>query len=206
MNMEGREKFVSLSEYIPDLMLDIRYYCTYNFIGDRVDGYLAPIALLAQEAADALRGANTLALKRGFRLKVYDAYRPYSAVRHFERWAKDLSDTRMKRYFYPEVEKSELFELGYIASRSGHSRGSAIDLTLFDMQSGKDLDMGGPFDYFGDLSHSDYEGVTQTQFHNRMQLRSIMERNGFQSITTEWWHFGLKDEPFPDTYFEFPVL
>ena len=120
-------------------------------------------------------------------------------------WAQDTSDTRMKDYFYPELDKSVLFDQGYIAEKSGHSRGSTVDLTLFDMKTEKEVDMGGTFDYFGELSHPDYSGITEEQYHNRMILRNAMLAHGFKPLDEEWWHFTLKDEPFPDTYFTFPV-
>ena len=196
--------FVSIAEAIPDVMLEVRYYSTYNFVGDRINGYEAPVSYLTKEAAAALKKASDEALKDGYRIRVYDAYRPQRAVDHFKAWARDIGDTRMKAYFYPELDKSVLFEQGYIASRSGHSRGSTIDLTLFDMNTGHNVDMGGTFDYFGELSHSDYRGVTEEQYANRMYLRKLMMDAGFRPYSEEWWHFTLNDEPFPDTYFDFP--
>ena len=197
--------FVLLSEAVPDAILEIRYYSTYNFVGDRIDGYEEPCALLTKEAATALKQASDELVSKGYRLKIYDAYRPQKAVTHFMNWAKDVSDTRMKKYFYPELDKSVLFDQGYIAEKSGHSRGSTVDLTLFDMNTEKELDMGGTFDYFGELSHPDYKQITAEQYENRMILRDAMLANGFKPLDEEWWHFTLKDEPFPDTYFTFPV-
>ncbi len=198
--------FVSLAEAVPDVILEIRYYSTYNFVGDRIDGYEEPCALLTREAAEALRNAAADAAEQGYRLKIYDAYRPQTAVDNFVEWAEDTDDTRMKAYFYPELDKSVLFDQGYIAAKSGHSRGSTLDLTLFDMDTGKELDMGGTFDYFGELSHPDYVGdLTAEQIENRNTLRDIMVDNGFKPLDTEWWHFTLADEPYPDTYFTFPV-
>lgn len=197
--------FVLLSEAVPDAILEIRYYSTYNFVGDRINGYEEPCALLTKEAATALRKASDEVVSKGYRLKIYDAYRPQKAVTHFMNWAKDVSDTRMKKYFYPELDKSVLFDQGYIAEKSGHSRGSTVDLTLFDMNTEKELDMGGTFDYFGELSHPDYKQITAEQYENRMILRDAMLANGFKPLDEEWWHFTLKDEPFPDTYFTFPV-
>jgi D-alanyl-D-alanine dipeptidase len=199
-----KSDFVSIAEAIPDVMLEVRYYSTYNFVGDRINGYEAPVSYLTKEAAAALKKASDEALKDGYRIRVYDAYRPQRAVDHFKAWARDIGDTRMKAYFYPELDKSVLFEQGYIASRSGHSRGSTIDLTLFDMNTGHNVDMGGTFDYFGELSHSDYRGVTEEQYANRMYLRKLMMDAGFRPYSEEWWHFTLNDEPFPDTYFDFP--
>ena len=197
--------FVSIAETIPDVILEIRYYSTFNFIGDRIDGYERPVALLTREAAARLKEASDEAIEGGYRLKVYDAYRPQKAVDHFMRWAKDLDDTRMKEYFYPNLRKDELIPGHYIAERSGHSRGSTVDLTLFDMRTQKEADMGGPFDFFEELSHPDYQGITRDQYANRMFLRGLMGRHGFEPIDSEWWHFMLKNEPYPDTYFTFPV-
>ena len=202
MNSSG---FVVLSEQVPGIIQEIRYHSTYNFIGERIDGYEEPVALLTKEAARALKTVSNEAMVMGYRLKVYDAYRPACAVKHFVLWGIEDQDIRMKPYFYPELEKQELFAKGYIAKQSGHSRGSTIDLTLFDMKTGKEVDMGGPFDYFGELSHPDFKGITDEQYNNRMRLRNLMTRNGFVPIDCEWWHFTLDNEPYPDTYFEFPV-
>lgn len=197
--------FVVVSQVIPDAILEIRYHSTFNFVGDRIDGYDEPCALLTREAALALKEASDDLMAQGYRIKIYDAYRPQDAVNHFVRWAKDLKDTRMKEYFYPEVDKSQLFSSGYIAKRSGHSRGSTVDITLFDLSTGKDADMGGTFDYFGDASHYEYKKLTPEQKNNRLILRKAMTAHGFKPISTEWWHFTLIDEPYPDTYFNFPV-
>lgn len=197
--------FVSVGEYIPDVLLDVRYYSTYNFVGARIDGYESPIVLLTRQAADALRLVNADMLSLGYRLVLYDGYRPQRAVDHFARWAEDLSADAMKPVFYPDVDKADLFEQGFIARRSGHSRGSTIDLTLLDAATGQLVDMGGPFDFFGELSHPDYTGVTPAQQANRMRLREAMLKHGFKPLSTEWWHFTLKNEPWPDTYFDFPV-
>ena len=197
--------FVLLSDAVPDAILEIRYYSTYNFVGDRIDGYEEPCALLTKEAASALKEVSDELVSKGYRLKIYDAYRPQKAVTHFMNWAKNINDTRMKQYFYPELDKSVLFAQGYIAEKSGHSRGSTVDLTLFDMKTEKEVDMGGTFDYFGQLSHPDYKQITAEQYENRMILRNAMLAHGFKPLEEEWWHFTLKDEPFPDTYFTFPV-
>ena len=197
--------FVLLADYIPGIIQEIRYYSTYNFIGDRIDGYEEPCALLTKEAARALKAVSGEMNVQGYRLKVFDAYRPARAVRHFVLWGVDDLDLRMKPFFYPELEKQELFKQGYIASRSSHSRGSAVDLTLLDMSTGREVDMGSPFDLFSGLSHPDSRDVTDEQYENRMFLQNAMVRNGFEPIDCEWWHFRLCDEPYPDTYFEFPV-
>jgi D-alanyl-D-alanine dipeptidase len=196
--------FVSLGEVIPDAILEIRYYTTYNFVGERIDGYQEPIALLTKEAAAALKEASDELMNLGYRLKIFDAYRPQMAVDHFMRWALN-DDTKMKEYFYPELDKDMLFPLGYIAEKSGHSRGSTVDLTLFDMKTEKEVDMGGTFDYFGELSHPDYQDITPEQYAMRMLLREVMIKHGFKPLPEEWWHFTLEDEPYPDTYFTFPV-
>ena len=197
--------FVLLADYVPQIIQEIRYYSTYNFIGERIDGYEEPCALLTIEAARALKTVSSELIVQGYRLKVFDAYRPVCAVRHFVLWGIEDQDIRMKPYFYPELQKQELFARGYIAKQSSHSRGSAVDLTLLDMRTGRELDMGSPFDFFGEASHPDHRGVTEEQYANRMLLRRAMLRNGFQPIDCEWWHFCLENEPYPNTYFEFPV-
>lgn len=221
---EDSSQFTMLTDAVPDAILEIRYYGTYNFVGDRIDGYLQPTALLTKEAADSLRAVSDDVNALGYRLKIYDAYRPQMAVDHFVRWAADVPDTRMKQYFYPDLDKSVLFEQDYIMAKSGHTRGSTVDLTLFDKATEKELDMGGTFDWFGPESHPDFCGnpdtgeytgdnskspagrsITPEQFANRMILRNAMLRHGFKPLDSEWWHFTLRDEPFPDTYFTFPV-
>ena len=197
--------FVLLSDFVPDIIQEIRYFTTYNFIGDRIDGYEEPCALLTKEAARTLKSVNNEMFVRGYRLKVFDAYRPACAVKHFVLWGIEDQDIRMKPYFYPALEKQELFVKGYIAKQSSHSRGSTVDLTLLDMNTGKELDMGSPFDLFDEVSHPDCRNITDEQYENRMILQQVMVRNGFVPIDCEWWHFTLEDEPYPDTYFEFPV-
>ena len=197
--------FVLLSDYVPHIVQEIRYFSTYNFIGDRIDGYEEPCAILTAEAARALKAVSNEMFVQGYRLKIFDAYRPAAAVRHFVLWGIEDQDVRMKPYFYPELEKQELFAKGYIAKKSSHSRGSTVDLTLLDMKTGKELDMGGPFDLFSEVSHPDCRTITDEQYDNRMILRKCMIRNGFNPIDCEWWHFTLDNEPYPDTYFEFPV-
>ena len=218
MALSAQGQLVRLTDVVPDAILEIRYYSTYNFVGERIDGYESPVALLTREAADSLRAVSDDVKQMGYRLKVYDAYRPQRAVDHFVRWAANIPDTLMRAYFYPEVDKSLLFIQGYIAEKSGHTRGSTVDLTLFDMKTEKEVDMGGTFDFFGVESHPDFCGdpdtdtfigtyspagrtITPQQFHNRMILRRAMLRHGFKPIDTEWWHFTLKNEPYPDTYF-----
>ena len=202
---EDTSQFVTLTDVVPDAILEIRYFGTYNFVGARIDGYLEPTALLTREAADSLQAVSKDVMAMGYRLKIYDAYRPQKAVDHFVRWAANVNDTLMKPYFYPALDKSVLFAQGYIAKKSGHTRGSTVDLTLFDMKTEKEVDMGGTFDWFGPESHPDFRGITPAQFANRMILRRAMMRHGFKPISSEWWHFTLKKEPFPHTYFTFPV-
>ena len=210
--------FVNITDVVPDAILEIRYYSTYNFVGARIDGYEQPFALITKEAADSLRAVSDELLDKGYRIKIYDAYRPQMAVDHFVRWAEDISDTTMRQVFYPNVDKSKLFEQEYIMARSGHTRGSTVDLTLVNALSGKEVDMGGVFDWFGGESHPDYcgnpdtgewietaNGLTEQQFHNRQVLREAMLRHGFKPLDSEWWHFTLANEPYPDTYFNFPV-
>ena len=197
--------FVLISEAVPDVILEIRYYSTYNFVGDRIDGFEEPLAFITKEAAAALKKVSDEVMAKGYRLKIYDAYRPQQAVTNFVNWAKDAEDTRMKEYFYPDLDKDVLFPQGYIMEHSGHSRGSTVDLTLFDMKTEKELDMGGTFDYFGEESHPDYKNITKEQYNNRMILREAMLNNGFKPLAEEWWHFTLENEPYPDTYFTFPV-
>ncbi len=197
--------FVLLADYIPQIIQEIRYHSSYNFIGDRIDGYEEPCAILTREAARALKSVSSELIVQGYRLKIFDAYRPVCAVKHFVLWGIEDQDVRMKPYFYPELDKTALFAEGYIAKHSSHSRGSTVDLTLLDMKTGKELDMGGPFDYFGPLSHPDYRGITEEQYANRITLQRAMVRNGFVPLSCEWWHFTLAHEPYPNTYFEFPV-
>lgn len=202
---ENREGFVVLGEAIPEVMLDIRYYSTFNFVGERIEGYDQPLALLTREAAEALVGVSQEALRQGYRLKIFDAYRPQRAVDHFMRWAEQEEDNQMKEYFYPDLAKKEIIPGGYLARHSGHSRGSTVDLTLWDMRTQQDLDMGGCFDFFGPRSHYAFEDLTPDQRAHRALLREMMVRHGFRPLAEEWWHFTLAQEPYPDTYFDFPV-
>lgn len=197
--------FVLLSDYVPGVIQEIRYFTTYNFVGERIDGYEEPCAIITPEAARALSMVSKEVNVMGYRLKVFDAYRPTSAVRHFVFWALEDVDVRMKPYFYPEIDKTDTISQGYIAKQSSHSRGSTVDLTLFDMKTGKEVDMGTSFDYFGERSHPANRDVTEEQYQNRMVLQRVMVRNGFVPYECEWWHFTLDREPYPDTYFSFPV-
>ncbi|MBR1934616.1 MAG: M15 family metallopeptidase [Muribaculaceae bacterium] len=216
--------FVVLTDVVPDVILEVRYFSTYNFVGERIDGYEAPTVMLTSVAAHRLKEVSDYLKTVGYRLKIYDGYRPQCAVDHFVRWAANVPDVAMKPYFYSDLNKSVLFDQEYIMAKSGHTRGSTLDLTLFDMNTGKEVDMGGTFDWFGPESHPDFCGnpdtgvytgdnsksptgrkITPVQFANRMILRNAMLAFGFKPLDTEWWHFTLRDEPFPDTYFTFPV-
>ena len=197
--------FVDLKKAVPALQVEARYYGSNNFLGRPVDGYEAPRCYLTRPAAKALKAAEEALAPFGLGLKVFDAYRPQRAVDHFVRWAKDLGDTKMKARYYPRVAKSVLFKEGYIAARSGHSRGSTVDLTLIDRASGRELDMGTGFDFFGPESWPSSMAVTAQQRANRLLLRSVMTRAGFRPLQEEWWHFTLENEPFPERYFDFPV-
>lgn len=198
--------FVLLTDVIPSAIMEVRYYSAFNFVGSRIDGYEQPVILMTREAAEALKTAAETLEKQGYGIKVFDAYRPQRAVDHFMRWSLDEGDTRMKAFFYPDEDKKFLIPKGYIAPRSGHSRGSTVDLTLFDMKTGRDVDMGGCFDYFGVRSHPDHtEDLNKSQIAGRKLLRSAMLDAGFRPLETEWWHFTLANEPYPDTYFDFPV-
>ena len=197
--------FVRLQDVIPEALPEIRYAGNNNFVGERIDGYEEPVALMAREAAEALSRVNGEAAARGLGLKIFDAYRPRRAVEHFMRWAADPEDQRMKEAFYPDIPKAEIIPRGYVAPESSHSRGSTVDLTLVDLQTREELDMGGSFDFFGERSHPDYAGLTEAQRANRRLLREMMTRQVFLPIETEWWHFTLANEPYPETCFTFPV-
>ncbi len=199
------KNFVEVKAVIPDLIQEIRYYTDHNFVGRRIEGYQDSVALMTREGAEALKKAADELREKGYRIKIYDAYRPDDAVQHFRRWVGDMKDQKMKDEFYPEVDKETLFKQGYISSRSKHCHGSTVDMTLCDLD-GNDIDMGGHFDFFSETSHSNYtETLTEEQKNNRAILRSAMEKNGFKIAGTEWWHFSLIDEPYPETSFNFPV-
>jgi D-alanyl-D-alanine dipeptidase len=221
--------FVSLADHDADILIDLRYYSEHNFIGKRVMGYHAPKCILSMSAAEALAKVQQEVESRGLTLKVYDCYRPQRAVDHFVAWAKNLDDVRMKAEFFPGVAKIDLFEQGYIAAKSGHSLGSTVDLTLVALSaddspafvpgqiladcrapqqerfSDNSLDMGTGYDCFDPLSHTANPNISLQQAHNRSLLKSVMETHGFVNYPKEWWHFTLKDEPYPDRYFDFPI-
>lgn len=197
--------FVDVIELVPDAVVDIRYAGPRNFVGAPVDGYHVPRCLLTRPAAEALANVAGDARTRGLRLKLFDCYRPARAVAHFARWAADLSDTRTKAAYYPDIDKAQLFAQGYIAERSGHSRGSTLDLTLVEVEGGAELDMGTPFDLFSPRSWPASNAVTPGQKASRQLLAKLMAAHGFKPLEQEWWHFTLAGEPFPDTYFDFPI-
>ena len=222
------EEFVALSSVDPTIIQEMRYPTAHNFMGVPVDGYRRPLCVLTRPAAQALHRAQTRLLPRGYSLKVYDCYRPQRAVDHFVRWAKDLDDQTMKGEFYPRVDKSRLFADGYIAEKSGHSRGSTVDLTLVRLPErtapsrpglpsvpcfapqherfpDSSVDMGTGFDCFDTLAHTDDPRIRGAQRANRQFLKRILTEAGFVNLAEEWWHYTLRPEPFPDTYFDFPV-
>ena len=197
--------FVYVKEVIPDLHVELRYNTDNNFVGHPVDGYHSNRLILTKQAAEALRLVQEELEDENLCLKVYDGYRPQQGVNHFIRWARDLNDTINKSTFYPEVKKRVLFKSGYIATRSGHSRGSTLDLTIIDGTTGDVLDMGSPFDFFGEASWVNYSHISEKQKQNRQRLQSVMMKHGFRNYSKEWWHFTLRGEPFPKTFFDFPI-
>ena len=197
--------FVDMAEFIIDLEIDVRYHGSNNFVGAPIDGYNAARIFLTREAADALLGVQSDLRQIGLGLKLFDGYRPQRAVDHFVRWAQDLDDTRMKQRFYPNVDKANLFRDGYIAERSGHSRGSTIDLTLVSIDTGDELFMGTRWDFFDPASWPSSQVIGEQARANRTLLQIMMMKHGFQPLREEWWHFSLRNEPYPDTYFDFPI-
>ncbi|WP_224784604.1 cyclase family protein [Marinihelvus fidelis] len=193
------------ADTIPGIRVDLRYLGEDNFVGQRIDGYEADRLVMTRATATALAHVQAELAPMGLGLLVYDAYRPQPAVDHFVRWAEDVDDTRMKAEYYPDVQKGQLFAEGYIAAKSGHSRGSTVDLTLVDLASGEPLDMGTAWDFFGAESWVAWDGASAQQRSNRMLLRSVMLGQGFTPYEKEWWHFRFADEPFPETYFEAPI-
>ncbi|MFJ8077645.1 M15 family metallopeptidase [Streptomyces sp. NPDC096176] len=222
-------EFVALRAVAPTIIQEMRYTTPHNFVGEPVDGYRQPVCIVTRPAAQALRRAQSALLRQGYSLKVYDCYRPQRAVDHFVRWAKDLEDETMKKEFYPQVDKSRLFADGYIAEKSGHSRGSTVDLTIVKLPAlptrpyvpgeplapcyapqaerfpDNSVDMGTGYDCFDTLSHTDDPRITGEQRANRELLRGTLAAVGFVNLPEEWWHFTYKPEPFPDRYFDFPV-
>lgn len=204
----GRDRadgFVDARRIVPGLVVEMRYAGSHNFVGRPINGYEAPVCLLTAQTATALAAVHRELAASGRGLKVFDCYRPARAVADFAAWARDLGDQRMKAEFYPNVDKARLFELGYIAERSGHSRGSTLDLTLVDLATGAELDMGTAYDLFDPRSWPSDESVPAAARENRMLLQRVMVAHGFRPLREEWWHFTLEGEPFPETYFDFPV-
>ena len=204
LNNNLEDGFVYLKDIDDSIIVDLKYYSSENFTGRLVDGYLANKAILTNEAGIALSNAQKDFNKLGYSLILYDAYRPQSAVDFFVRWSTNLNDTLFKNLYYPDIKKSNLFKLGYIAYKSGHSRGSTIDVSLVDITTNKEIDMGTIFDYFGIESHTFYDNLTENQKENRLLLYEIMSNNGFQNYSKEWWHYTLKNEPF-QKYFDFLI-
>ncbi|MEW6351335.1 MAG: M15 family metallopeptidase [Thermodesulfobacteriota bacterium] len=212
------DDFAYVDHIIPDIQVELRYCTGNNFVGRPIDGYLKPRCILTRRAAEALKRVQDELRPYGLGLKIYDAYRPQRAVDHFVRWAQDPDDAKTKHTYYPRMKKDDLFRDGYIAKRSGHSRGSTVDLALvslsqqgseaeIDSQQGSEaeIDMGTPFDFFGPESWSASSAVSAPQRAHRLLLRALMEKHGFKPYLKEWWHFTLTDEPYPNTYFDFPV-
>ncbi|KAB1069468.1 M15 family metallopeptidase [Tamlana haliotis] len=199
------EGFVYVKEVIPDLDVELRYHSSNNFVGKPVEGYHADKLILSQKAAEALKKVNDELQMQNLCLKVFDGYRPQRAVNHFINWARQPGDTLTKQIFYPHIKKRYLFKQHYIATRSGHSKGSTVDLTIIDGNTGELLDMGSPFDFFGPVSWYNNQDITEEQQANRKLLHDVMLNHGFRGYSKEWWHFTLRHEPFPNTYFDFPV-
>ncbi len=197
--------FSYLSDIDTTIQSELRYITHNNFIGEPIDGYLKNTVIVSTPTANALKAVQSKLGQFGFSLKIYDAYRPQQAVDHFVRWAKVLNDTLMKHQYYPNVAKKDLFRLDYIAAKSGHTRGSTVDLTIVDTKTGKELDMGSSYDFFGTSSHPFHPNLTKEQRSNRLLLRNLMLEAGFKPYEKEWWHFTLKEEPYPNTYFNFPI-
>lgn len=227
LHAELPEGFVYIQDVVPEIQLDVRYLSNNNFIGKPIDGYKKSVGILSTQATEALKKAQELFEKDGYSIVVYDAYRPQKAVDHFVRWSKDLVDLVMKKSFYATLEKKNLFKLGYIAKKSGHSRGSTIDLTIikkgetvsgptaiaktdandveWNLLVDNTVDMGSPFDVFDTISHITSTQITPEQQKMRNYLQSVMNQAGFKGYNEEWWHFTLINEPFPETYFNFDI-
>lgn len=197
--------FDYVTNHIPDAVIELRYFGNNNFIGRPIDAYNKNVSILSTEAIVALKNVQDELKQYNLGIKIFDGYRPQQAVDHFVRWAKVLNDTLTKQKFYPRVAKKDLFKEGYIASKSGHTRGSTIDMTLVDLTTEKELDMGSPWDFFGPESWVANVDLTQQQRANRMLLQTVMRKHGFKHYAKEWWHFTLANEPFPETYFDFPI-
>lgn len=196
---------IDVKTKIPSVMIDLRYASENNFMGKRINGYKKARCFLSLPAAEALAKVQATLEAQGQTIKIWDCYRPQRAVDEFVAWVNSPDDLAAKAIYYPKVEKASLIQEGYIASHSGHSRGSTVDMTIVDKATGKEWDMGTSFDFFDPKSHTFSSLVTQAQHENRMKLKALMEQQGFVSISAEWWHFTLNDEPYPDTYFDFII-
>lgn len=199
------DDFVFVDELVPDIRWDAKYATWDNFTGKPVDGYAANRIVGTRSLCNALERVRATAEAEGFGVLLWDGYRPQRAVDEFLRWSRQPEDGRTKRRHYPKIDRGEMFELGYVAAQSGHSRGSTVDLTLYHLTTGELVDMGGDHDLMDSVSHHEAEGIRDAEARNRRHLRSIMEASGFSSYLTEWWHYTLRNEPFPDTYFDFPI-
>lgn len=200
-----KENFALIDEEIPNIIIDIRYYSEYNFVGKRIDGYEDNCAIMSKAAINALKKVSDELLLRGYKLKIFDAYRPQRAVNHFISWSKNITDIKMKKYFYPNMDKKDILDKELIIKHSSHSSGSTIDLTLFDIEHNKDVDMGSDFDMFDDISYSHTNKISKNQQRNRDLLINTMTKYGFINYEKEWWHFTLKNEPYKNIYFDFKV-
>ena len=199
------EGFVYVKDVIPTIQVELRYCYDNNFVGEPIDGYQENVAILTIEAVKSLNKVQAELAKQELSIKIYDSYRPQQAVNNFVSWAKRVNDTLMKQQFYPKVKKRNLFKEGYISSHSRHSSGSTLDITIVDLKTAKELDMGTPYDFFGPESWVSYSKLTETQKANRQLLQKVMISNGFRNYPQEWWHFTLRSEPYRNQYFNFVV-
>lgn len=197
--------FDYVKDQVPDIQLELRYAGTDNFVGRPITGYNKDVCILSTEAINAVKKVQKELRSFNLSLKIFDAYRPQRAVNHFIEWAKNVNDTLMKREYYPDVDKKNLFKEEYIATRSRHSSGSTLDVTIIDLKTGNELDMGTPYDFFGPQSWVHYMRLTTQQKANRLLLHAVMTKHGFRPYPQEWWHFTLREEPFKNQYFDFPV-
>lgn len=199
------DAFVYLQDVDPTIIQYMQYYESNNFIGQRITGYEAPKCILTREAATALKQAQKKLRAKNLSLKVYDCYRPQRAVDEFVVWSKNPYDQKMKYVFYPNIEKKDVFKLNYVAKKSGHSRGSTVDVTIVDLHAHRELDMGARVDYLDPVSHYSAKNISHAAKTNRKLLHDVMVASGFYYLETEWWHFTLIDEPYPQNYFDFVV-
>ncbi|WKY45367.1 M15 family metallopeptidase [Eubacteriaceae bacterium ES2] len=202
---ERPEDFVDLKTQIPNCLVDLKYFGNDNFVGHNISGYLLPIALLTQKTVEALAVASEKLELKGYRFKIFDGYRPVRSVKAFFDWGQQPETYLTKRDYYPDLTRQEVFAKGFIASPSAHSRGSTVDLTLIDRETKKEVDMGGRFDFFSEVSYFAYKNLTESQKKNRILLRQVMLDEGFLPFEYEWWHFTLKNEPYPEDYFDFEI-